>query len=212
MGKSYQGVHGNYSGKVGNVVARTKDNRTLLSIYVPNPRNPRTTKQTNVRTKFGILSTFASHFETWAKVMCKGIFPYGTYYSNLIKLNPMADVIGGTAPSYEILFNKYKMSKGTLLIPDSTTAVIDSMILSTSWNDNSDMEGAEATDQACLLAYNSVKGQAICNLAAGARSARQATLTLPTSWSGDSVDVWQSMRSTTNETVSDSEYLGNLSI
>lgn len=212
MGKSYQGIHGNYSGKVGNVVARIKDNRTLLSIYVRNPLNPRTSKQVEVRTKFGILSQFASHFEQWAKVMCRNVYPYGTYYSNLLKMNPMKDVISGTYPSYELLFNKYKMSKGSLLQVDSPSAVIDSMILSTSWNDNSSMEGADATDQACLIAFNSVKNQAIYSLSAGERSDRQAMLTLPTAWSGDSVDFWLSMRSVINEEVSDSVYLGNFSI
>lgn len=212
MGKSYQGIHGNYLGKVGNVVARQKDNRVILSIYVPHPQNPRTTKQTQVRNKFSILSRFASHFEGWAKVMCKGLYPYGTYYSNLLKMNPMADVIGGTYPSFEILFNKYKMSKGMLQQAESPSAVIDSQVLSVSWNDNSGMENAEATDQACVVVYNSVKSQSIYNLSGGARSTRQATVTLPTAWSGDSVDVWMSMRSATNEDVSDSVYLGNFSI
>lgn len=212
MGKSYQGIHGNYLGKVGNVVARQKDNRVILSIYVPHPANPRTTKQTTVRAKFGILSQFASHFEGWAKVMCKGVYQYGTYYSNLLKMNPMADVITGTYPSFTILFNKYKMSKGALEQVESPSAVYDSQIMSVSWNDNSGMENAEATDQACIIVFNSVKNQAIYNLSAGARSTRQGTVTIPTAWSGDSVDVWMSVRSTTNEMVSDSVYLGNFGV
>lgn len=213
MGKSYQGIHGNYQGKVGNVVAREKDGRTILSIYVRHPQNPRTAKQTAVRDKFRVLSQFCSCFEGWAKIMCKGLYEYGNYYSNLIKLNPFTDVVGGVAPGYEILLNKVRMSKGMVSLGEEMTASAEAEVISVLWNDNTDGEDALANDECCIVVYNSVKDKAVyVTTGAGTRSQRQATITCPSAWSGDSVDVWGCFRRNDGSAVGDSVYLGNMSL
>lgn len=210
MGKSYQGAYGNYTGKVGNVIARKSNGRTVLAIYQPIVKNPKTEEQTNQRTKFGMLSQFASRVGAFISEGFKESGVNTTAYNRFIKKN-FAEVFGGSYPDFELLFDKTKVSVGNLLMPYSPSALIDSGIVNVSWTDNSGEGNALATDKAMLLVYNSAKGAAVFKLAGAARSDHQENLTLPSAWSGDSVDIWMAMVSADGELHSESAYLGNYS-
>lgn len=211
MGKSYQGAYGNYTGKVGNVIARKSNGRTVLAIYQPIVKNPKTEEQTNQRTKFGMMSKFASRIGAFISVGFAESGVNTTVYNRFIKKN-FEDGIGGTFPDYELLYNKIKVSNGNLLLPYSPSALIDSGAVNVSWNDNSGEGNAKATDKAMILVYNSAKGTAVFKLEGAARSTRQESLTLPTAWNGDSVDIWMAMVSADGELHSESAYLGNYSM
>lgn len=212
MGKNYQGINGNFSGKIGPTVGRVKNGRTITAIYQPIVANPRTTKQTNNRVWFSLVVEKMRPFIGWAQAMCKNEYQYGTAWSNLLKLVFGSGVKGGTAPNYEILWNKVKLSKGGVVLPYSPSAVVDSSVVNVSWTDNTGEGGALATDVACIIAYNSAKNMAVFTVNGGNREDRNGTLTLPTAWSGDSVDFWCAFRREDNTEQSDSVYLGNFSI
>lgn len=199
-------------GKIGNIVGMKGKGRWLARERVYEIRNPKSTKQNEQRLKFAVMGKFAGRVKSFVNLTFKN--SKKTSFSEFIDVN-FENVISGTYPSYELLFNKMLVSKGTLDMVDSPSAVVDSQILSVSWNDNSGTGNALATDKACILVYNSVKGQSINVMDEGTRSSRQATLTLPTSWSGDSVDVWFTMHGTADPNTNlyaDSVYLGNFSI
>lgn len=210
MGKSYQGAYGNYTGKVGNVIARKSNGRTVLAIYQPIVKNPKTEEQTNQRTKFGMLSQFASQIGAFISEGFKESGVNTTAYNRFIKKN-FADVFGGSYPDYELLYNKTKVSVGNLLMPYSPSALIDSNTVNVSWSDNSGEGNAKDTDKAMILVYNSAKGTAVFKLSGENRGSRQDNLTLPSTWAGDSVDIWMAMVSADGELHSESVYLGNYS-
>lgn len=212
MGKNYQGINGNFSGKIGPTVGRVKNGRTITAIYQPIVANPRTTKQTNNRNWFSGVVKHVRVFIGWAQVMCKKEFQYGTAWSNLLKIVFGSPIKGGTADNPEILWNKMLISKGGVALPYSPSGVIDSQMFNVSWTDNSGEGGALADDVACLAVYNSAKNAAVYNTNAGNREDRQGQLTLPSSWAGDSVDTWIAFRRADNSEQSDSVYLGNFSI
>lgn len=212
MGKNYQGINGNFSGKIGPTVGRVKNGRTITAIYQPIVANPRTTKQTNNRAWFTKVVETMRPFIGWAQAMCKSEFQYGTAWSNLLKLVFGSNAKGGSASAPEVLINKVRMSKGGVVLPYSPSGVVDSGAITVSWTDNSGEGTALATDVACILAYNSAKAMTVFTVNGGNREDRNATLTLPTAWSGDSVDFWCAFRREDNTEQSDSVYLGNFSI
>ena len=213
MGKNYQGINGNWSGKIGPTIGRMKNGRTISAIYQPIVANPKTDKQVKARKYFSLIAEVFRSMGGWAAVMTKGLRRYGTAWSNLLFINmDYSSTIGGTAPNYSVLYDNLELSRGNLLLPYSPNGVIESNTLTVSWTDNSDNIAAFATDIACLAVHNSVKGQWLYSLNAGNRSSRQATLTLPSAWSGDSVDCYISFRKFEDEEVSPSQYLGNFSI
>lgn len=212
MGKNFQGINGNFSGKIGPTVGRVKNGRTITAIYQPVVANPRTTKQTNNRDWFALVVSKMRSFIGWAQVMCKNEYQYGTPWSNLLKLVFGSEAKGGTASNPELLYNKIRISKGGVVLPYSPSGVVDSQKFNVSWTDNTGEGGALGTDVACIIAYNSAKNMAVFTVDGGSRESRQSTLQLPTAWSGDSVDTWMAFRREDNSEQSDSVYLGNFSI
>lgn len=213
MGKNYQGINGNWSGKIGPTIGRQKNGRTITAIYQPIVRNPKTAKQIKARKYFSIITETFRTMGGWADVMTKGLRKYGTAWSNLLFINmDYANTIGGSDPNYQVRYDNLELSRGNLLMAASPNGVIDSNALSVSWTDNTDDLAAFSNDIACLAVYNSVKKQWLYTLSGGDRKNRQASLTLPSMWSGDSVDCYISFRKKDGTMVSPSEYLGNFSI
>ena len=215
MGKNYQGINGNFSGKIGPTVGRISKGRTITAIYQPEVRNPQTTKQQQVRTRFDLIVEFLRLFTGWAKVMCKGLSRYGSTWNGLLKIN-MEDgnleCIAGTWPNYVVDPTKAELCRGDLELPWNPNGAIDSNILTVEWTDNSDIGQAKGNDHACLAAYNGAKKSVVYSLTAGVREEVAAYLTLPTAWGGDSVDVFLAFRSDNGELVSDSAYIGRMTV
>lgn len=213
MGKNYQGINGNWSGKIGPTVGRMKNGRTITAIYNPNVMNPKTAKQTKARKYFSLITETFRTMGGWADLMTKGLRKYGTAWSNLLFINMDYDnTIGGSAPNYSVRYDHLELSRGNLLNGLSLNAVVESSTVSVSWTDNTDNLAAFATDIACIAVHNAVKGQWAYTLNGGNRSQRQASLTFPSAWSGDSIDCWISFRKFEDVEVSPSVYLGNFSI
>lgn len=212
MGKNYQGINGNFSGKIGPTVGRQSKGRTITAIYQPIVKNPRTVKQETNRAKFALVVDALHGLAGWAKQMCKNLTKYGNGYSNLLKINMDGDVIGGSYPNFEFLANKAELSRGILGSGYSPTAVVDSQTLNASWTDDTDNIINLSTDRANLAVYNAARKQWLYNFTAGTRSDRQSSMNLPTAWSGDSIDVYIAFSRPDFSEVSNSVYLGNLSI
>lgn len=200
-----------FSGQLGSTVGYAKygENFERLLGQSKNPKNPKTEKQLRVRVKFKMLSQFANRISGFLKTGFKSSTMPAT--SAFFKRN-YDDAFGGNYPEFELLYNKLLVSTGSLELPYSPSAVIDSQICNVSWTDNSGIGFALGSDQAMILVYNSAKGQAIYTLEGGSRTDRQAALTLPTAWAGDSVDIWMAMNQPENNRKSNSVYLGNFSI
>lgn len=219
MGKSTQGVFGNWWGKVGNVVGRVRQGRTVLSIYQPNVSNPRTAEQMAVRNRFSLLTKILSSVTTALAVGFKDLDGYktGNYYSAAVgynyKRNPFeVDQQGNIL----IVPKDLMLSQGTLDLPFSPSANVDGEDITVSWSDNSGLGNASATDKVTIVCLNITKNQAVVNSAVAERSSRTATVSVNGAWSGDQVAVYLFMTSDQasreDKSVSDSTHLGTFTI
>lgn len=209
MGKNYQGINGNFSGKIGPTVGRQSKGRTITAIYQPIVKNPRTTKQESNRAKFALVVAVMHGLAGWAKKMCKGITKYGTGYSNLLKINMDGDAISGNYPDFEFLYAKAELSRGILSSGGAPAVVMDSNAANFSWSDDTDSIINFATDVASVAVFNSAKKQWLYVLGAAPRSERQYVMNLPSSWAGDNVDSYIAFSRPDFSEVSNSVYLGN---
>ena len=211
MGKIKQGILGAFIGKVGTVIGSVWKGKAVMRGIAPSTHDPKTTKQLQQRAKFAMVSTFLSKIQGFLRVGFDKSAVGMTELNAAFKYN-FENIIGGTYPNYELDYNKMEVTKGNLALPYNPSAVVDSNVLNVSWTDNSGAGNAKDTDVAMILAYNSAKDQAVFTLAGGSRADCLGSLTLPTAWSGDSVDAWFSMRRADEDLCATSTYLGNISI
>ena len=213
MGKSVNGIFANWWGRTGNIVGRIRQGRTILSIYQPNVANPQTAGQMEQRAQFSLLIKALSYMSGAVKVGFKHLDGYktGTALSaavgyNFKHNNPFSGTYG---TDLELDFSKVQLSQGSVDNPYSPSATADGTTLSLTWADNSGMGNADATDKVVVVAYNDTKKQSVVNTALAERADRNGTMTLPTAWTGDNVDVWLFM-CRNNSVCSNSTHLATL--
>lgn len=215
MGKASQGVFGFWRGKVGNVVGRVRQGQNVYSIYQPSVANPRTPAQLAGRSKFTLISQLISALLGFIKIGFSRLDGYvrGSAFSSAVGLNLKVEgIVTGTYPNLEVDYSKVKVSDGKIDLPFNTSGSVEESTLTVTWADNSGRGDALATDKVMVLAYNSSTGESVYNLAVADRSARTGSVTLPTAWSGDTVEVWLAMERPDTKDVSDSEYLGSFTL
>ena len=179
-------------GKMGDIVGRKgKGGEYIISQYQPTPRNPQTQAQMVQRSKVALVGSFAKHLSGWAKIMCRGDYKL-TGYGKLMKLL-LPECITGTYPNFEIDFTHALISKGSVDLPYSPSASPEGTTLSLTWADNSGLGNALTTDEVCVCCYNATKNQCVYQIGIAQRNERNTTLTLPSTWTGDTVNVWMAM-------------------
>lgn len=215
MGKSFGGVFANWYGKVGNVVGRVREGRTILSIYQPKVKNPNTTSQQNVRSDFALMTKTLSPMTAFLKEGFHDLDGYktGNPFSAAVGFNLKRDDVITENQGVKIIdYSKLMISQGSLDLPYSPSATADSSVMSMTWADNSGMGNAEASDKVMLCVYCPYFGQAIVNTSLAERSQRNATVSLPPIWTGREIEVWIAMASTTKKAWSDSTHVATLSL
>ncbi len=215
MGKAFQGVYGNWSGKTGNVVGHISQGRTIYSIYQKNVKNPRTASQLDLRLKFSLLGKLSARINPWLKQTFKSLDGYktGNPRSAFVGYNfrQQPSVFDDVAyPNTGLEFENLQMSCGnTVALPTGIAAEANDHTVGVTWTDNSGEMGAEADDQAMMLVYNETKRRAIAKDAGDQRSTRRIECSYSNSWEGDTLHAWLVMKDATGENFSESYYLGD---
>lgn len=215
MGLNYQGILGNFSGKVGNIVGRQRQGRVVLSIYQPNVANPKTAEQMDNRSKLATLVSKMKIIAPYVKIGFKGLdgYKYGTPWSAFVGYNLRGGGVKKNGSNEWIVdYGLTVVALGQTSLPYNPTGTLDGNDIAVTWTDNSALDpNAEADDEAAVIALNSSKNQVFANMALAARSVHTGTLALPSAWSGDTVEVWMFMISKKGEP-SKSTYLGNFTL
>lgn len=211
MGKSSQGVFGGWTNKVGNVVGRMRGGVNIYSIYQPNVSNPKTTIQLQVRRKFSMCSKFLSAMSGIAKIGFKA-YSQGGYWMGVGVAHNYDDCVTGTWPSYVYNFSNLVVSKGVLAQVYNPSASAQGLDLNLTWTDNSGIGNALDTDGVAVGIYNETKNEAAVDSLSAARSARQASFSCPSTWTGDKVHVYMFMHRQDDSISSDTLYLGNFTL
>ena len=211
MGTIKQGILGGFSGKVGTVVGGTWRGIHYMRSLPSKVRNPRSPGQVRQRTKFSITIEFLKPLTPFLRIGFKTYADRKTAFNAAMSYN-VNNAIKGEHPDLELDFPKILVSRGSLLPAENAAAVASGGNLNFTWNDNNGVGNASPGDLAMPLIYNSVKGESVFSTEAGQRSEGTATMSIPDSWMGDTVEIYLGFISEDGATVANSTYLGQQTI
>lgn len=212
MGKISQGVLGGFSGKVGNVVGGTWKGIDYMRIKPSSVANPRTQGQVDQRTKFSNVLNFLQPMTEFLRVGFKLYAIKMTQFNSAMSYQ-LQNAITGTYPDFLIDYTKVLVSKGALLRAEEATGVsTEAGVVKLSWTDNSASGGAKATDKALIMLYNADKKVAVYDTAGEARTVGTQSLSVPVDFSGDEIQAYIGFISEDGTEVSNSVYVGAITV
>ena len=206
-----------FTGRTGNVVGRKGPNGEFITaMHQPTVNQPNTEAQQALKAKLKLVSSTMNKFVAIAKdnMVCQN---GRNYWQELIATNLDEAVTGSLNPGFEIDFSKLCIANGALDLPFNAQGSVDSNTLSLTWADNSGMGNAKATDSVYAVMYDKEKALMVYGRI-GSRSERTGTLTIPTAWNSDNIEVWLYVRNeaTRNESktysVSKTQYIGSFTV
>ena len=80
------------------------------------------------------------------------------------------------------------------------------------WTDNSGSGSAQATDKALIVLLNTTRQEAVFTTAGPARSAGTETISVPSEYTGEDVEVFLGFISEDGTKVANSSYLGSVTV
>jgi len=212
MGKIAQGVLGGFSGKVGNIVGGTWKGIDYMRIKPANVSNPKTQGQLDQRSKFSTVLRFLQPLTDFLKVGFKLYAIKMTQFNSAMSYN-LNNAITGTYPNFTIDYTKALVSRGSLVGAAGAAAASSSAgVVEFSWTDNSGSGNALATDKALLVVYNATKGYAVYDTAGASRATQAQNITVPSNFSGDSVEAFIGFVSDDGKEVANSVYIGSVTV
>ena len=209
MGKISQGILGGLSGKVGNIIGGSWKGIDYIRIKPTSVANPRTEGQVNQRNKFSATIQFLQPNKDFLNVGFKAFAVKKTAFNSAMSY-VLNNAIAGTAPDFNVDYSLVLLSRGSLSNPvNGSVDLSTSNQVTFSWDDNSAEGNASATDKAMVLAYNPSKKESMYLLNGSVRTAISQTLALPTSYTGDTIQLFMAFVSENGKVVSNSVYLGS---
>jgi hypothetical protein len=209
MGIYNEGILGFFRGKVGRVIGSVVRGvhymKGLGDIRTDNP----SPAQLDQRMKFALMTAFIKPL----KALVKTGFPVaadGPTSLNLALSANLNNAITGIRPAFVVDYEKFVFSKGSL--PKALGAGLglqDNANLEFTWITSGSMN---PTDQATLLVYNPAQQTYVTLPNAAPRSALSYVLQLPPDFGGQLVHGWMCFVSADKKEVSNSVYLGSLTI
>tara|TARA_R110001592_G_scaffold23435_6_gene91856 strand:- start:2482 stop:3123 length:642 start_codon:yes stop_codon:yes gene_type:complete len=209
MGKISQGILGGLSGKVGNVIGGNWKGIDYLRIKPSSVKNPRTEGQVNQRNKFSITLEYLQPNLGFIKLGYKSFANKKTEF-NAAMSYVLNNAIGGSAPNFTIDYSLALLSRGNLSsAQNGTTDLTTTGEISFSWDDNSAEGNANANDKAMVLVYNPSKKESVYILDGADRTTGTQIISIPSSYVGDTVQLFMAFISANGSIVSNSIYLGS---
>jgi hypothetical protein len=209
MGKIAQGILGGLSGKVGNIIGGSWKGIDYIRIKPSSVANPRTEGQVNQRNKFTITLEYLQATKGFIKIGYKSFATKKTEF-NAAMSYVLNNAVGGIAPNFTIDYSLALLSRGSLSsVFYGTTDLTTAGQVGFNWGDNSAEGNANATDKAMVLVYNPSKKESISILDGADRALGSQMVTIPSTYAGDTVELFMAFVSADGTQVSNSVYLGS---
>ena len=209
MGKISQGILGGLSGKVGNVIGGNWKGIDYIRIKPSSVANPRTEGQVNQRNKFSATLEYLQPNKEFLKIGYKSFATKKTEF-NAAMSYVLNNAVGGIAPNFTVDYANALLSRGSLSgALNATTELSTAGQVSFAWDDNSTEGNANATDKAMVLVYNPSKKESMYVLNGADRTVGLQDVTIPTTYAGDTVELFIAFVSEDGKQVSNSIYLGS---
>jgi hypothetical protein len=189
MGRINDGALGSVDGKVGNLVFSSWKGQSTVRSKGRRSKKAPTPEQEEQREKFRMVSRLINSMTNLLLVTYKSLARRMSG-SNAAFAETIKECITGTYPSLEINYQKVIVAEGSLANAGTPAATASgSGNIDFTWNDNSGIANALATDQAILVAYSEELGMTDYIIGAGSRSAGTAALNA-SRLSGKVVHTW----------------------
>ncbi len=212
MGKISQGVLGGFSGKVGNVVGGTWKGIDYMRIKPANVTNPRTEGQVDQRSKFSTVLRFLQPMTDFLRVGFKLYANKMTQFNAAMSYN-LNNAITGAYPNFMVDYANALVTRGNLTGAANGAASSPSAgDVQITWDDNSGSGSAQATDKALIVLLNTTRQEAVFTTAGPARSAGTETISVPSEYTGEDVEVFLGFISEDGSKVANSSYLGSVTV
>lgn len=209
MGKIAQGILGGLSGKVGNIIGGSWKGIDYIRIKPSSVANPRTVGQVNQRNKFTVTLEFIQAVKPFIQKGYKFLAVKKTAF-NAAMSYVLNNAITGVEPDFEVDYATALVSRGGLsaaLNPSTDLATAGEVTFN--WDDNSAEGNANATDKAMLLVYNPSKKESISLTDGADRTVGTQIVAIPTTYAGDTVELFMAFITVDGSQVSNSTYLGS---
>ncbi len=211
MGKIQQGILGGFSGKVGTVIGGSWKGVSYMRSIPKSVHNPQTIGQMSQRSKFALVINLLKPMSGFIRVGYKLYSDKQTAFNAAMAYN-LANAISGTYPDYSIDLSKVLVSRGALPAVVNAQATSANGAIKLTWEDNSGVGSAKQTDKALVVVYNVTKGLAVYDTAGVERMVATDTISIPSDWVGDSVELFLGFISEDGKEVSNSVYLGTITV
>jgi hypothetical protein len=209
MGIYNEGILGFFRGKVGRVVGSVVRGvhymKGLGDFRADNPSQA----QLDQRLKFALMTAFLRPLANLIKVG----YPSGKSgitSANMALSANLRHAVTGISPNFTVDYAKFMFSKGALPIAAAISVASEADgKLKFAW----DLKAGDApTDQATLLVYNADQNVYVTLPNAAPRSAKTYTLQVPLDFLGANLYAWISFVSADKKSVSDSVYVGSVTL
>lgn len=212
MGKINQGILGGFSGKVGNVIGGNWKGIDYMRVKPASVANPQTEGQMDQRSKFSTVLEFLQPMKDFVKVGYKNYAIKMTQFNSAMSYI-LKNAVSGSYPNFTIDYANALISRGSLAgVLNGAAASSAAGAVEFTWDDNSNDGNAEKRDKAMILAYNPAKGEAIFITDGSNRNSGAESLTVPDSYSGDTVECFISFVSEDGHSVSNSKHVGSVTV
>lgn len=207
MGTIKKGILGGFSGKVGTVVGGSWKGIAYMRSLAQSVSNPRTEGQVSQRTKFAISLAFLKPMTAYLRVGYKTHAIRQTAFNAAMSYT-LANAVTGESPDYDLDFASALVSRGSLMPASNGNAAASAGKVTFSWDDNSGVGSALATDLSMPLVFNKDKGEAVFNTLGASRADSSTEVNIPSDWAGDSIELYLGFVSADGKSVANSVYLG----
>ena len=211
MGTINKGILGGFSGTVGTVIGGSWKGIDYMRSQPARRSGTASQPQLEQQAKFSLVVKFLQSMTSLVMVTFNNYAIKMTGFNSALSYN-IKNVITGTYPAYAIDYAKVLVSRGDL--PNASgpaAAAAAGSIINFTWNDNSGMGKAAATDRAVLVVYSSTMNLTIYDLEAAQRNAGTASINAAT-FSGETVEVYIGFMSEDGREIATSIYLGQVTV
>lgn len=220
MARIKKGILGGVSGKVGNVVGGSWKGVDYLRSLPSEVQNTNTILQQNQRAKFRVLIEFLRPMKELIRIGFKPDAGRMTAFNAAMSYNYHHALTGDLDSGFAVAYSEARLALGELEpIMGLTAESAEAAKLSLGWDDNSAAAGAASTDILYVAVYNPLKKLAVVRINAAVRADGAVQLELPTSYSGDTVEVYAGfiaaevlVGTATRERIAESAYAGAILI
>lgn len=214
-----QGVHGDFSGRVGNIVGSSWKGRSVMKIRPAKVNNPRTPAQQANRGRFSLMGRFLSTQSRLIRIGWNAVAQNTTAFNEAMRYN-LSEAIDGEHPDLFIDFSKVKLSHGQLPVPANLqVTAASSQSLNLVWENNSNQPLSNGSDLLMVGLYDQLSGEGYTLTGSFTRQQEAALIILPDNWKNRTVEVFVFLVSTLGigslksaEHISSTVYAGSVSL